>query len=1455
MAKELIEIKGFFQGIISSPSEYDTPIESASYSKNIDPVGDNGMLLGIAEDEILSTKSFKSMITINDDTNDVLVGFGTDNAAHINTNLNTSSATNTFTKLTPEVNLPVSSDPKAFKYSGNVLFSTGNEETNNVIFVGKDKHKRFGEDPTNNYFSESAELKAGELLDSFSKVISISHSVLVGFLRDGYTLTKLIKENGSYKADIKSGVLLENGLIKAICPSSSAGYVLVYVKVSSTSHKVLKVNTSDLTVSVTYTINNINKYSISGEDWSDVSVDYKLNKDVIDIREHQGTLFVAEKHSQSNNWESLLYAGNLPASGNINLYDVTFYQDKVSNPVGSFDLSELNSSLAVNVKAIDEAPNADVKGSVLDPGQGFLFKLIQDATDGMQLFSYEYSYSNETSDITDLTLVDSQNIFTSSADKTNYVAFRTDNGRATGQGRGEYSDALGSNLMHIDTVNKLIVFGANPKTDKNVNPKIIVIGYDGSGNLQNPPNAFEVESGQSGYGVQSRESISFDYVQDKMNVVIGLRRPTIVPIYKVGNNAFFYNDATNSAVTYSDGSSAYKAIAQDTLWNPIEQQMQVLFWKWTGSATNWKTVQLKLTFNSETNNGVTYQKATINNNYASSWHIDSRPVQIKFALNDVTSAIILRYHNGLLKYTIPTSTAWGTPTELLNSAGENLSSALNSGSSSVYNAPIITDPVKGLLIGYDVKDANDQNKLRYYELQFTGSVLQANEKSSTLIDLDIDGNGTEELDIVHIYNSVSTKNTSIVTIKNSDDTILRAIDYSIIRKPITTPEGCLVGSSNVNYFSYIMQFNADTVYRKTSSDNEIVRVSQINIKWEASDNPSNEDSSPKIRAKKFVSGTNVEHVRLSNTQKNVNSCSSIVSGNVIAFTSKISNQTSMLFWTGHGIGGSSHNSTASLKDRSIGEFTKGTVCGHLDNSDPDNPSKQLHLFEQDSSGLWKYVVIDSSSPYGFSSINNTISNICQINPVLGSSDSGNFLVNTKVRYKFTFVYDGFQESPLSHYNEIAQGGSSPAKSIDLEIKLWTPDNISKRITGITIYRSEAPNNTEDWSFYRYVKDIPLDETWELEQPSGQQAYRLYNYTDNGKMSSTYQSITGVNEELKTLYTKFSVGHIYNGSLFTGNVNIKGLDDESTYIFKSQPNKPLVTDWSKDFVILPEKPTAISSFGNRIYAFSKNAIYRIEPNNMVLEHIYEGIGTFSEKSVVSIDEGLFFADPNGIYQHNGRTPVKISTPIDSGNTYSYFERQTDVDPILEFDSFRKSLVCFIKIQIPVPNTYSINNYTGLHFNLQRKRWDTVVNGTDVDHSNIAQTNLVLSTTKSSKGELYFSTNNGIVNYCSHNTTRRAWEWESKRIVANQPERDKKFSYVSKTGSASLSIKTASTAYTSEYFAGDASGNLKIPIANKTSKWIKIKLIGTSGRFCDSVGIVFERKAIGSGLSTNSTVVTF
>ena len=38
MPKELIEISKFTEGIISTPSDTDTPVESASYSTNIDPI-------------------------------------------------------------------------------------------------------------------------------------------------------------------------------------------------------------------------------------------------------------------------------------------------------------------------------------------------------------------------------------------------------------------------------------------------------------------------------------------------------------------------------------------------------------------------------------------------------------------------------------------------------------------------------------------------------------------------------------------------------------------------------------------------------------------------------------------------------------------------------------------------------------------------------------------------------------------------------------------------------------------------------------------------------------------------------------------------------------------------------------------------------------------------------------------------------------------------------------------------------------------------------------------------------------------------------------------------------------------------------------------------------------------------------------------------------------------------
>ena len=51
MPKELHEISQFITGTITSPSERDIPDDAASYSLNIDPTTQDGVLQGVPEDE------------------------------------------------------------------------------------------------------------------------------------------------------------------------------------------------------------------------------------------------------------------------------------------------------------------------------------------------------------------------------------------------------------------------------------------------------------------------------------------------------------------------------------------------------------------------------------------------------------------------------------------------------------------------------------------------------------------------------------------------------------------------------------------------------------------------------------------------------------------------------------------------------------------------------------------------------------------------------------------------------------------------------------------------------------------------------------------------------------------------------------------------------------------------------------------------------------------------------------------------------------------------------------------------------------------------------------------------------------------------------------------------------------------------------------------------------------
>ena len=91
----------------------------------------------------------------------------------------------------------------------------------------------------------------------------------------------------------------------------------------------------------------------------------------------------------------------------------------------------------------------------------------------------------------------------------------------------------------------------------------------------------------------------------------------------------------------------------------------------------------------------------------------------------------------------------------------------------------------------------------------------------------------------------------------------------------------------------------------------------------------------------------------------------------------------------------------------------------------------------------------------------------------------------------------------------------------------------------------------------------------------------------------------------------------------------------------------IFDYINDFLTLKSKPTALANFNGRLYAFDEKNIYRINQQSLAIEDIYEGVGCTGKDSVVVTEYGMFFADRNGAYMHNGQSPIKISEPIQKG----------------------------------------------------------------------------------------------------------------------------------------------------------------------------------------------------------------
>ena len=429
---------------------------------------------------------------------------------------------------------------------------------------------------------------------------------------------------------------------------------------------------------------------------------------------------------------------------------------------------------------------------------------------------------------------------------------------------------------------------------------------------------------------------------------------------------------------------------------------------------------------------------------------------------------------------------------------------------------------------------------------------------------------------------------------------------------------------------------------------------------------------------------------------------------------------------------------------------------------------KLYLFENNTGGkLARYNIGSNGNLSSFYPLLKS-----KLSMIITSGSGSSFSSAKGYFYKASYLYDGYQESPLSQSTFTSSTSFVNNRNITIEIS--QVDTLPSRITHLNIYRAEASDNSlsSPDSLYRLVKSIELDSTWALTSNSYWGDYRNYTFVDTFNASgATYDSITGVSEKLFSTMINRNLAIINNNTNIIADCYHREIKNGEIYMFKSLPYKYDTFDWSKDFLILPEKPLALASFNGRIFAFSGNNTYKIEPNTFYIEDTYEGVGCSGPNSFVVTEYGMCFADKNNIYLHDGRQPIPIGNAIlTSNNGFGYQELYSSAPHVI-FDGIRNSFVIIMSDQ-----TDSTYPWKAWCYNLAQKKWDLW---------SLPSTSLVNSTFGGKEGEIYISQGTSL-NTFANGTSTKNFEWQSKDIIVNRSTQDKKFYSTNKVGTANAVI---------------------------------------------------------------------
>ena len=434
----------------------------------------------------------------------------------------------------------------------------------------------------------------------------------------------------------------------------------------------------------------------------------------------------------------------------------------------------------------------------------------------------------------------------------------------------------------------------------------------------------------------------------------------------------------------------------------------------------------------------------------------------------------------------------------------------------------------------------------------------------------------------------------------------------------------------------------------------------------------------------------------------------------------------------------------------------------------------------------------------------------------GGADTWSGKTCNKVFYMASLIYDGYQESPLISTRNSVFNATGINQTISVETRINDNFLLSDRVTSVAIYRATSTHqdNTEPDTLYRFIQEIPLYQF----NHNATNGYQTFSVVDTGDAESTYEAINGVSEKIYDIALNYSVNTQQNGFHFVSNANHMQIPDCENYLFRSQPGKFSIFDWTKDFCQLPFVPTSLKGFMGKVYCFSPNQTAVVNPESLFIEDVIEGVGCINSKTILVTDAGMIWCDYRNIYMASP-SMRPIGDAILNVDTDGWLEipLQNKKDVRCGYDAKRKAFLIF----------YSIGtSHKCWAYSTLKNRWDLW----DTPKK-------VMDTVITKDGStLMLLEDNRIAKFLASTSERHDWYWESKKMGLGKTMVNKKIRNL-KTESSSrnhtkLSYKldgdsawkTGTDISTS--FTGDQNKALKLTAADKIKKvhWIKMKIEG-------------------------------